>query len=50
MTGEINFIRGFGFWREKMVGEQGQQAAEQAGAQGYAAASTGAVDESEIDF
>ena len=47
---EINFIRGFGFWREKMVGEQGQQAAEQAGAQGYAAASTGAADEPEIDF
>ena len=47
---EINFIRGFGFWREKMVGEQGKQAAEQAGAQGYAAASTGAVDDSDIDF
>ena len=47
---EINFIRGFGFWREKMVGEQGQQAAEQAAAQGYAAASTGAVQEEEIDF
>ena len=50
---EINFIRGFGFWREKMVGEQGQQAADQASAQGYAAASTGAVDsvdEAEIDF
>ena len=51
---EINFIRGFGFWREKMVGEQGKQAAEQASAQqGYAASSTGAVDsvdEAEIDF
>ena len=45
---EINFIRGFGFWREKMVGEQGQQAADSQ--QGYAAASTGAVDEPEIDF
>ena len=48
---EINFIRGFGFWREKMVGEQGKQAAEKASAQqGYAAASTCAVAEEEIDF
>lgn len=47
---EINFIRGFGFWREKMVGEQGQQGAESAPQQGYAAASTGVVPEEEIDF
>lgn len=50
-TDEVNAIRGLGFWREKMVGEQGQQTAEQAAAQqGYAAASTGAVAEEEIDF
>lgn len=47
---EINFIRGFGFWREKMVGEQVQQVTEQSSAQGYAEASSGAVAEEEIDF
>ena len=51
---EINYIKSFRFWREKMlpdISEQGQQAADQASAQQcYAAASTGAVAEEEIDF